>query len=176
MFKVWRRVLLVKGLVPFIKAKEIESLCQKLAQQITQDYKDLEPLLICPLKGSIFFLNQLVQYLDFPLDIDFISISHVHGVSRIRRDIAIPPQQRHVLIVEEIIDTGRRTNFLKERMLLTSPASLKIVSLLDKSSRRVVPVQVDYTGKSIDDRFVVGYGMDADELGRNYKDIYIFAQ
>ena len=167
---------MLKGLVPFIKAQEIESLCKKLAQQITQDYKNLDPLLICPLKGSIFFLNQLVGLLDFSLSIDFISISHVNGMCRIRRDIALSAHQRHVLIVEEIIDTGRRTSFLKERLLLASPASVKIVSLLDKTSRRTVPVQVDYTGKSIDDRFVVGYGMDADELGRNYKDIYIFAQ
>ena len=167
---------MLKGLIPFIKEAEIQSLCKKLATQITKDYADLKPLLICPLKGSIFFLNQLIQHLDFPLHIDLVSISCVSNVCMIRRDITLSPKDRHVLIVEEIIDTGRKTFFLKERLQLAQPASLKIVSLLDKSSRRVSPIHGDYVGKQIDDRFVVGYGMDADELGRNYKDIYIFAQ
>ena len=167
---------MLKGLVPFIKEAEIQSLCKNIAKQLTEDYADLEPLLVCPLKGSIFFLNHLIQYLDFPLHIDLVSINCVSDVCMIRRDVTISPKDRHVLIVEEIIDTGKKTFFLKERLLLSQPASLKIVSLLDKSSRRVASVHGDYVGKQIDDRFVVGYGMDADELGRNYKDIYIFAQ
>ena len=167
---------LLKGLVPFIKEDEIQSLCSQLANQITQDYKELDPLLICPLKGSVFFLNRLIKYLNFPLNVELVSIVNVDGLCRIRRDVSLPVKGRHVLIVEEIVDTGRKTNFLKQRLLLSEPASLKIVSLLNKSSRRVVPLQCDYVGKNIDDRFVVGCGMDADELGRNYKDIYIFAQ
>lgn len=167
---------MLKGLVPFIKAEEIQSLCKELGKRLTQDYAELEPLLICPLKGSIFFLNQLIQYLDFKMHIDLVSIVKVDGHCHIRRDVNLPVDGRHVLIVEEIVDTGKKTNFLKERLFLSNPASLKVVTLLNKNSRRIVPLQCDYVGKEIDDRFVVGFGMDADELGRNYKDIYIFAQ
>ena len=167
---------MLKGLIPFIPQEEIQSICQRLATQLTHEYQDLEPLLIAPLKGSIFFLNQLLQYMDFPLSIDVVAITHVDGLCRFRKDISLPIEQKHILIVEEIVDTGRKTHFLKERILLSQPASLKVVSLLDKQSRRAVPLQCDYVGKKIDDRFVVGFGMDADELGRNYKDISIFAQ
>jgi hypoxanthine phosphoribosyltransferase len=80
----------------------------------------------------------------------------------------------HVLIVEEIIDTGRTLSFLKSRLMASSPASLKIVTLLDKPARRELPIKPDYIGKTIDDRYVVGYGMDNEELGRNYADIYSF--
>ena len=167
---------MLKGLVPFIPEEEIQSICQRLAAQITEDYKELEPVLIAPLKGSIFFLNQLIQYIDFPINIDVVSITNSNGFCRFRKDISLSLEKRHVLIIEEIVDTGRKTHFLKERILLSQPASLKVVSLLDKQSRRSLLLQCDYVGKKIDDRFVVGCGMDADELGRNYKDIFIFAQ
>lgn len=167
---------MLKGLLPFIKSKEIESLCQRLGKEITEDYKNLNPLIISPLKGSIFFLNQLLKHLDFPLSVDFVSINCLSGICYIQKDIAISPEGRHVLIVEEIIDSGKKTQFLKERILLSNPSSIKIANLLDKSSRRELALHPDYSGKSIDDRFVVGYGMDAEELGRNYKDIYTFAQ
>ena len=167
---------MLKGLVPFIRSEEIQSLCRQLGESLTKDYSELDPLLICPLKGSIFFLNQLIKHLDFKMHIDLVSIIKVKGHCHIRRDVSLPVEGRHVLIVEEIVDTGKKTNFLKERLLLSNPASLKVVTLLNKTSRRVVPLQCDYAGKEIDDRFVVGFGMDADELGRNYKDIYIFAQ
>ena len=167
---------MLKGLIPFIPQKEIQSICQRLATEIAHDYRELEPVLIAPLKGSIFFLNQLSQYLDFPLRIDVVAITHVEGLCRFRKDISLSIEKKHILIVEEIVDTGRKTHFLKERILLSQPASLKVVTLLDKQSRRAVPLQCDYVGKKIDDRFVVGFGMDADELGRNYKDVFIFAQ
>ena len=173
---MFRRGILLKGLVLFIKDEEIQSLCRTLGESLTTDYADLKPLLICPLKGSIFFLNQLIKYLDFKLHIDLVSIVKVEGHCHIRRDVSLPVEGRHVLIIEEIVDTGKKTHFLKERLLLAGPASVKVVTLLNKNSRRVVPLQCDYTGREIDDRFVVGFGMDADELGRNYKDIYTFAQ
>jgi len=167
---------LLKGLVPFIKEGEIQSLCRQMGEHLTRDYAKLEPLLVCPLKGSIFFLNQLVKHLDFKMHIDLVSILKVNGHCHIRRDVSLPVEGRHVLIVEEIVDTGKKTHFLKERLLLSKPASVKVATLLNKNSRRIIPLQCDYTGKEIDDRFVVGFGMDADELGRNYKDIYMFAQ
>ena len=168
---------MLKGLVPFIKSEKIDSICRELGGQIKTDYKNLEPILICPLKGSIFFFNRLIEHLDFPLEVDFVSVARqASGLCRIRKDIHLPIEGRHILIVEEIVDTGRKIHFLKERLLISRPASVKTVSLLDKSSRRALPVRVDYVGLKVDDRFVVGCGMDADELGRNYRDIYIFAQ
>ena len=168
---------MLKGLVPYIPSEEIDHLCRDLAKRLTKDYKDLDPILVCPLKGSIFFLNRLVQYLNFPLNVDFVCIeSKSNGMGKIRLDFMIPVKGRHILIVEEIVDTGQRTHFLRERILLNSPASVKICSLLNKSSRRDFPVHIDYEGRVVEDRFVVGFGMDADELGRNYKDIYIFSQ
>ena len=172
-----RRFLLLKGLVPFITSQEIDTLCRDLATRITKDYKNLDPILVCPLKGSIFFLNRLIQNLKFPLSVDFVCIENKkNGMGKIRLDLMIPIKNRHILIVEEIIDTGQRTHFLRERILLNAPASVKVVSLLNKSSRRDFPIHIDYEGKVVEDRFLVGLGMDADELGRNYKDIFIFSQ
>ena len=167
---------MLKGLIPFITSKEIESLCRKLGRQITKDYQDLEPVLIAPLRGGIFFLNQLIQYLDLPMTIDFASIASTQGIYRFRKDIAVSMKNKPILIVTGIIDSGQKISFLKERIMISKPASVKIVSLLDKPSRRILPLRVDYVGREIDDRFVVGCGMDADELGRNYKDIFMFAQ
>ena len=83
---------------------------------------------------------------------------------------------KHLLIVEEIIDAGRTLSFLKQRLMASQPASVKIVTLLDKPARRELPIKPDYVGRTIDDRFVIGYGMDSEEVGRNYRDIYIYAQ
>ena len=147
-----------------------------MASEITKDYHDLDPLLICPLRGGVFFLNELVQYLKFPLELDFISIASAEGIYRIRKDIALNLKDRHILIVTGIIDTAQKIHFLKERIKIGHPASIKIASLLDKPSRRALPIHGDYIGRVVEDRFVVGCGMDADELGRNYRDISIFVQ
>jgi hypoxanthine phosphoribosyltransferase len=89
------------------------------------------------------------------------------------KDISVNITNRDVIIVEEVIDTARTLSFLRDRLLSSRPRSLKIVTLLDKPSRRELPIRPDYTGKTIDDRYVVGYGMDNEELGRNYPDIYV---
>ena len=95
---------------------------------------------------------------------------------RIIKDISVDVQGKHVLIIEEIIDAGRTLNFLKNRLQASYPASLKIVALLDKPALRELPLRPDYVGRTIEDRFVIGYGMDSEEIGRNYPDIYNFAQ
>ena len=95
---------------------------------------------------------------------------------KIIKDISSNVEGKHILIVEEIIDAGRTLTFLQKRLLASNPASLKIAALLDKPARRELPVEIDYVGRVIDDRFVVGYGMDSEELGRNYEDLFIFRQ
>ena len=95
------------------------------------------------------------------------------GAISMQKDISVNITGKDVIIVEEIIDTGRTLSYLKDRLLASKPASLKIVTLLDKPARRELPIRADYIGKTIEDRYVVGYGMDSDEKGRNYSEIYV---
>jgi hypoxanthine phosphoribosyltransferase len=163
-------------LVVFMNAAEIRDLVRKLARQIEHDYQNREVTLICPLRGSIHFIADLMRELKLTQQVDFVHLSAVEkgGAIKIIKDIGQNITGKHVLIVEEIIDTGRTLSFLKTRLLASSPASLKIVTLLDKPARRELPLRPDYSGKTIDDRYVIGYGMDSSEQGRNYPDIYSF--
>jgi hypoxanthine phosphoribosyltransferase len=161
-------------LLPFIKADEIAKLVKNLAKQIEADYDGKEIIMVCPLRGSIHFMADLAREVQLPQQIDFVYLQAVSkgGAIKIIKDISINISGKHVLIVEEIIDTGRTLSFLRSRLLASMPASLKIVTLLDKPARRELPIRPDYIGRTIDDRYVVGYGMDSEELGRNYTDIY----
>ena len=166
-----------KGLVPFLSAKEIHQIIKKLASEIKKDYLDKELIVICPLRGSIFFLSDLIRELNIPVQVDFVFIDSVAKDSfRIRQDISTDIKGKHVLITDGIIDSGLTMSFLIERMRLGKPASLKTAVLLDKSSHRRVFVHIDYVGKVIEDRFIVGYGMNLDGEGRNYPDIYLLGQ
>jgi hypoxanthine phosphoribosyltransferase len=162
-------------LVPFLNTNEIQVLVKKIARSIERDYDQQEVVLICPLKGSMHFSADLARELQLPQEIDFVLLksSSKKGMIQIQRDISVPLMDRHVLIVEEVIDAGRKVSFLMERIRMARPASLKVVTLLDKPSRREIPFTPDYVGMTIEDRFLIGYGMDADEVGRNLKDIYI---
>ncbi|MGZ3726785.1 MAG: phosphoribosyltransferase, partial [Pseudobdellovibrio sp.] len=95
------------------------------------------------------------------------------GAIRMTKDISMNITGKHVIIVEEVIDTARTLSFLKNRLSASNPASLKIVTLIDKPARRELPIRPDYIGKTIEDRYIVGYGMDNEEIGRNYSDIYV---
>ncbi|MCK6599033.1 MAG: hypoxanthine phosphoribosyltransferase [Bdellovibrionaceae bacterium] len=161
-------------MVPFIDKNEIEELVSKLAKKINEDYQDKEVVVICPLKGSIHFAADLVRKLNFNLQIDFVYLtSGGKGTpTRITKDISVNINNKHVIILEEIIDSGRKLSFLKNRLQTAGPASVKTACLLDKPARRDLPVKPDYVGKVIDDRYVVGYGMDQEEIGRNYARIY----
>lgn len=166
-----------ENMIPFLTKQEIAEIVKSLADTISKDYISKELVLICPLKGSFVFCADLCREISLPLIVDFVHLTSPKGQSvRIHKDISVNIQNKHVLIVEEIVDAGRTLSFLRDRILASHPASLKIVSLLDKPARRELPIQPDYTGKTIDDRFVVGYGMDSEEYGRNYSDIYNFAQ
>lgn len=164
-----------EDMLPFITKDEIAMLVKNLAKQIEFDYDGKEIVLICPLRGSMHFTADLARQIQLLQQVDFMHMQAIEkgGAIKIIKDISVNIAGKHVLIVEEIIDTGRTLSFLRNRLLASSPASLKIVTLLDKPARRELPIRADYIGRTIDDRFVVGYGMDTEELGRNYPDIYV---
>lgn len=165
---------LKEQMVPFLTREEINGLVEELAAQIEADYEGKEVVFICPLRGSIHLTADLMRKIDLPQQVDFVHVQAVErgGAIKIVKDISTNIAGKHVLIVEEIIDTGRTLSFLRSRLFASAPASLKIVTLLDKPARRELPIKADYIGKTIEDRYVVGYGMDSEEMGRNYPDIY----
>lgn len=164
------------NMVPFISAQDIQDMVRLLAKEIERDYQGKELVLICPLKGSCLFISDLCRKIQLSQVIDFVHLTSPKNENvRILKDISINITGKHVLIVEEIIDAGRTLSFLRSRLASANPASLKIVTLLDKPARRELPIKPDYVGRTIDDRFVIGYGLDSEELGRNYRDIFNYA-
>lgn len=159
----------------FLKKEDIEKLVSKLAAQIENDYEGREIIFICPLRGSVHFTADLMRKISLPQQVDFVFVrsTEKNGAISMLKDISVNITGKDVIIVEEIIDTGRTLNFLKDRLLASKPASLKIVTLLDKPARREIPLRPDYIGRTIEDRYVVGYGMDSEEKGRNYSEIYV---
>lgn len=167
----------IEGMVPFITEDEIKEMVRELAREIERDYQGKEVVMICPLKGSVPFFADLCRELKLAQVLDFVHVTSPKGEScRILRDVSVNIRDKHVLIVEEIVDAGRTLNFLKARIRASSPASVKVVALLDKPARREIPLRPEYIGRTIEDRFVIGYGMDSEEIGRNYKDIFNFTQ
>lgn len=166
------------SMIAYLTRDEIAETTARLGKEIEMDYRGKEIILICPLKGSFVFLADLCRHIQLPQQIDFVHLAAAErfGTVRILKDISVNIAGKHVLVVEEIIDTGRTLSFLKNRLLASSPASLKVVTLLDKPARRELPLKPDYSGMTIDDRYLVGYGMDSEELGRNYGDIFYFKQ
>ena len=166
------------SMIAFLTRAEIDELVSRLAKEIEMDYYGKELILICPLKGSCLFVSDLMRQMKLAQQVDFVHVNAIErgGTIRMQKDLSVNIAGKHVLIVEEIIDTGRTLNFLKHRILSSSPASLKIVTLLDKPARRELPIKPDYIGQTIDDRYMVGYGMDSEEVGRNYSDIFYFKQ
>jgi hypoxanthine phosphoribosyltransferase len=166
-----------EGMIPTISKKEIDEIVAGLAREIERDFEGKELVMICPLKGSVLFMADLSRKIKLPQIIDFVYVTSPKGEScRIIKDISVDIQGKHVLIIEEIIDAGRTLSFLKARLNPSHPASLKIVTLLDKPALRELQLNPDYVGRTIEDRFVIGYGMDSEEIGRNYGDIYNFTQ
>ena len=161
-------------MIPFLTATEIKDLVKKLAAQIEAEYEGKEIIFICPLRGSVHLTADLMREIDLPQQVDFVHVAAGErgGTIKILKDISVNIANKHVIIVEEIIDTARTLSFLRNRLFAAGPASLKIVTLLDKPARRELPIRADFIGKTIDDRYVVGYGMDSEEKGRNYPDIY----
>jgi hypoxanthine phosphoribosyltransferase len=161
-----------------VGAAEIAERIAGLGREIAAAYPDLDrPLvLICVLKGSLFFTADLARALQVPVIIDFIAVRSYQGTRsggtvELVKDVGIDLHDRDVLVVEDIIDTGLTTSFLLDHLAAHRPRSLKLVALLDKQARRAREVHVDFTGFRIADRFVVGYGLDVDERWRNLPDV-----
>jgi hypoxanthine phosphoribosyltransferase len=161
-----------------LTAEEITSMVKKLADQISRDYVGKELILVCILKGAFMFLSDLVRQLEIPVKIDFVRLASygsgmkTSGTIEITKDLELPIQGRDVLIVEDIIDSGHTLKFLKDRITLSNPQSVKICALLDKKSRREVAMEADYLGFDVEDVFIVGYGIDFNENYRNLPEIY----
>ncbi len=157
-----------------ITREQLAARIAEIGQTISRDYADKGLILVCVLKGGVLFLSDLVRAIRTPHAIEFMAISSYggartesSGVVRILMDLNVSIEGRNVLIVEDIIDTGRTLTYITENLRTRNPASLKICTLLNKPSRRQVPVALDYVGFDIPNEFVVGYGLDYNELYRN---------
>ena len=163
-------------LTPHIYKDEIAWGVARLAREISEDYSAKNPLLIGILKGSFIFMADLVRELDIPVSIDCIRANSYSGAESTGEvSVSLPGgvdvRGRHVVLIEDIVDTGITVARLLEHFEESGPASIKLCALLDKPSRRVTPVKVDYLGFEVPDRFVVGYGMDLDQQWRHLSDI-----
>ena len=156
-----------------IPQEKLDRRIQEVADQINRDYASAEIHLVCVLKGGVFFMCELAKRLKIPVTMDFMAISSYgddtksSGVVRIIKDLDQPLEGKDVLVVEDIIDSGRTLSYLLEVLRQRGPAGIKLCTLLDKPERRVVPVELDMTGFVIPDEFVVGYGLDYAQKYRN---------
>ncbi len=156
-----------------LSAEKIQSRVTELAREISKDYAGRELVVIGILKGSWIFLADLVRRIDVPVIVDFMTVSsygastRTSGVVKIVMDLKCALEGRHVLLVEDILDSGLTMRFLIENLRARKPASLKVCVLMDKPARRRVEIKADYVGFEVPDRFVVGYGADVAERFRN---------
>jgi hypoxanthine phosphoribosyltransferase len=155
-----------------ISAEQIQARVKALGQQITRDYTDQRLTLVGVLKGSFVFMADLMRCIELPLVVDFIAISSYEGktstgVVQITSDLSRPIEGQHVVVVEDIVDTGLTMRYLLENLATRKPASLKVCALLEKPTRARVKTPIDYLGFTIGDDFVVGYGLDHDGRWRN---------
>lgn len=161
-----------------LSRKQIASIVKGLADQISKDYQKKELVLVCILKGAFMFLSDLIRHLRVPVQIDFVRLAsygagmQTSGRIEITKDIETPIEGKDVLIIEDIIDSGRTLQFLKNRLSLANPRSVKICALLDKKARREVEIEADYVGKEVPNVFVTGYGIDFNENYRNLPEVY----
>jgi hypoxanthine phosphoribosyltransferase len=161
-----------------ISHDQIAEAVTRLALELSRDYQGKQPLLIGVLKGSFVFMADLIRQLDLPLELDFVRLSSYgtaresSGKVKVVQGVKTPAKGRHVLVIEDIVDTGITISFLLDYLRRKKPASLKLCVLTDKPSRRRVPVPIDYLGFTVPDKFIVGYGLDCDERLRNLPDIY----
>jgi hypoxanthine phosphoribosyltransferase len=160
-------------LTPCISAEELEKQVNRLADQINHDYTGKQLVLVGILKGSIVFLADLMRRLTMPVEIDFVRMSSYGmgaescGTVHISKDVELSIQDHHVLIVEDIIDTGYTLRYLVDHLASRHPKSVKVCALIDKYERRKVDFQADYVGIRLEKGFIVGYGLDYAEKHRN---------
>lgn len=156
-----------------LSEEEVDKRIQEIGEQISKDYAGEQVHLVCVLRGGVFFLCELAKRITVPVSLDFMSVSSYgqdtksSGVVKIVKDLDDSLVDKHVIVVEDIVDSGRTLSYLLEMLKDRGPKSMKLCTLLDKPDRRVVDVKVDYTGFQIPDEFVVGYGLDYDQKYRN---------
>ncbi len=164
-----------------VTKEEIDEAVRKLGAQITRDYAGKKPLLLGILKGAVVFYSDLMRVIDLPVVCDFMSVSSYgsatksSGVVQIRKDLDHDITGRDVIIVEDIVDSGMTLSYLRKHLLNRGAATVRIATLLDKPARRRVELHVDYSCFNIPDAFVVGYGLDYDEVYRNLPDIGVLS-
>ncbi|HUX05343.1 MAG TPA: hypoxanthine phosphoribosyltransferase [Acidimicrobiales bacterium] len=163
-----------------VSAKEVNDRVLELGRQITIDYAQNPPLLVCVLKGAINFMSDLMRAIELPVEVDFMAVSSygaatkTSGVVRIVKDLDVDLAGRDVLIVEDVVDSGLTLNYLRQYLGARSPRSLEVCALLLKEGEQRVAQDLKYVGFSIPSHFVVGYGLDVNERYRNLDAIYTF--
>lgn len=162
----------MKDIKVLINEEQINKRLEELAHQIMRDYEGKDLMFLCILKGSIFFTVELAKRIKNNIQFEFVEVSSYEnnestGKVKLNKDITQSIEGKEVIVIEDIVDTGRTLSFLKDFLIEKKPESLKICSLLDKPSRRIANVQADYIGFTIEDKFVVGYGLDDEQNHRN---------
>lgn len=171
MSKTIKRVLISRA--------EIDQMCRRLGEQITHDYAGKEIILIGVLKGAFIFMSDLARCIGVSCRIDFMSVSsygsgtRTSGVVRITKDLDTDITGKHIIVVEDIVDTGLTLKHLRELLSTRNPASIALCTAFDKPDRRKVDIEVEYTGLQIPDEFIVGYGLDFDGKYRNLPDVSV---
>lgn len=156
-----------------LSPETIQKRISELGSQISQDYAGRSPLLVGVLKGVLFFMADLLRHVTIPTEIDFIAISSYspearsHGIVRMLKDLETPIGERHVLFVEDMIDTGLTLNYLLSNLRTRGPASLEVCTLFNKPTHRLIDTPIRYIGFDLPDQFIVGYGLDYKEMYRN---------
>ena len=156
-----------------LSEEEVDRWIQEIGEQISKDYAGKQVHLVCVLKGGSCFLCELAKRITVPVSLDFMSVSSYggdtksSGVIKIVKDLDEPLRDKDVIVVEDIVDSGRTLSYLLDMLKARGPKSMALCTLLDKPDRRVIDVKVDYTGFQIPDEFVVGYGLDYDQRYRN---------
>ena len=156
-----------------LSEEEVNERTRQIGEQISKDYAGKSVHLVCVLKGGSFFMCELAKRITVPVSLDFMSVSSYgsetksSGVVRIVKDLDEPLKGKDVIVIEDIVDSGRTLSYLLDMLKARGPKSMALCTLLDKPDRRVIDVKVDYTGFQIPDEFVVGYGLDYDQRYRN---------
>jgi hypoxanthine phosphoribosyltransferase len=165
-----------------IPREEIEKKVAELAEELRRDYQDKHPILIGILKGSFVFMSDLIRKMDIPVEIDFVRLSsygagkETSGKIRQVHGVKIPIRDRHVLVIEDIVDRGLTVRFLLDYLGRRKPSSLKLCTMFDKPSRRIVEIPIDYVGFTLPDSFVIGYGLDLNEKFRYLPDLCVLEE
>ena len=159
--------------------QEIAAQVARIGEEISRDYQGREVLMVGVLKGSFLFFADLVRAIQVPTVVDFVRLASYgsetksSGIVEMRKDLELPIEGRDVIIVEDIVDSGLTLESLYHRLMLRNPRTLRICTLIDKRCRREVDIRPDYVGITMDDGFIIGYGLDFDERYRNLADIYM---